>query len=163
MYIYIHTQLLDIVPYIFDVFSFSESLRNILFIKAFQSLFIYLFTLIIIDCKERVFHSLFSKRKLLTGVAGVALAKVVRGGSGSGLEASTVLTVMMRARTGLRVEHDCRWCGLAISPRVIRRALTLVIVYAVDASSTVLKEEYSYYPSRERERGGGCAALTWHI
>lgn len=161
MYIYI--QLLDIVPYIFDVFSFSESLRNILFIKAFQSLFIYLFTLIIIDCKERVFHSLFSKRKLLTGVAGVALAKVVRGGSGSGLEASTVLTVMMRARTGLRVEHDCRWCGLAISPRVIRRALTLVIVYAVDASSTVLKEEYSYYPSRERERGGGCAALTWHI
>lgn len=45
---------------------------------------------------------------------------------------------MMRARTGLRVEHDCRWCGLAISPCIIRRALTLVIVYAVDASSTVL-------------------------
>lgn len=159
MYIYI--QLLDIVPYIFDVFSSSESLRNILFIKAFQSLFIYLFILII-DCKERVFHSLFSKRKLLTGVAGVALAKVVRGGSGSGLEASTVLTVMMRARTGLRVEHDCRWCGLAISPRVIRRALTLVIVYAVDASSTVLKE-YPSLLSFEREKGGGCAALTWHI
>lgn len=68
----------------------------------------------------------------------MALAKVVRGGGGSRLEASTVLTVMVRTRTSLRVEHDCRWCGLAISPRIIRRALTLVIVYAVDASSTVL-------------------------
>lgn len=102
------------------------------------------------------------ERKLLTGVAGVALAKVVRGGSGSRLEACTVLTVMMRARTGLRVEHDCRWCGLAISPCIIRRALTLVIVYAVDASSTVLKKNVGIIAGATR-RGGRRRMFTWHI
>lgn len=70
----------------------------------------------------------------------MTLAKVVRGGSGGWLEACTVLTVMVGAGAGLRVEHGCRWCGLAVSPCVFRRALTFVIVYAVDASSTVLKK-----------------------
>lgn len=69
----------------------------------------------------------------------MALAKIVRGGGGSGLEASTVLTVVVGTRTGLRIQHSCRGCSLAVPPREVRRALTLVIVYAVDASSTVLQ------------------------
>lgn len=76
----------------------------------------------------------------LTGVAGVALAKIVRGGSGSGLEAGTVLTVVVGTRTGLWIQHGCRGCGLAVSPCIFRRALALVIIYAVNASSTVLQD-----------------------
>lgn len=78
-------------------------------------------------------------RGLLTGIAGMALAKIVRGGGRGGLEASTVLTVVVGTRTGLRIQHSCRGCSLAVPTRKVRRALTLVIIYAVDASSTVLQ------------------------
>lgn len=79
--------------------------------------------------------------KKLTGIAGVALAKIVRGGGGSRLEAGTVLTVVVGTRTSLWIQHGCRGCSLAVSPRKLRRALTLVIVYAVNASSTVLQNK----------------------
>lgn len=81
-------------------------------------------------------------RSGLTGVAGVALAKIVRDGGRSGLEAGTVLTVVVGTRTGLWIQHGCRGCSLAVSPCILRRALTLVIIYAVNASSTVLRNKW---------------------
>jgi len=78
---------------------------------------------------------------LLTGIAGMALAKIVRGGGRSRLEASTVLTIVVGTRTCLWIQHGCRRCSLAVSPCILRRALTLVIVYAVNASSTVLRSK----------------------
>lgn len=87
----------------------------------------------------------------LTGIAGMALAKIVRGGGGSGLEASTVLTVVVGTRTGLRIQHSCRGCSFTVPPRKLRRALAFIIVYAVDASSTVLQRRRKLQINKRRE------------
>lgn len=71
----------------------------------------------------------------------MALAEITRGGIRGRLKASAMLTIMMCTWTCLWIKHGCRWRCLAVSSCIIRRAFTLVIVYAIDASSTVLKEK----------------------
>lgn len=55
-----------------------------------------------------------------------------------------MLAVMVGTWASLWVKHGSGGCCLAISPCIFRRALTLIIVYAVDASSTVL-ERVEYF------------------
>lgn len=101
-----------------------------------------MYNIIILLLKQLMFLLKDKFDSKLTGVAGVALTKIVRGGGRSGLEASTVLTIVVGTRTGLWIQHGCRGCSLAVSPCILRRALTLIIIYAINASSTVLQSKW---------------------